>query len=74
MCNPIGQARLLAEARTELNVLMGLCVGHDSLFFRHSEAPVTVLAVKDRVLGHNPLAAVYLADGYYHTRLFPAEQ
>ena len=53
---------------------MGLCVGHDSLFFRHSEAPVTVLAVKDRVLGHNPLAAVYLADGYYHTRLFPGEQ
>jgi hypothetical protein len=30
-----------------------------------------VLAAKDRVLGHNPLAAVYLADGYYHDRLFP---
>ena len=73
MCNPIGQARRLSEAGTELNVLMGLCVGHDSLFFRHSEAPVTVLAVKDRVLGHNPLAAVYLADGYYHDRLFPAK-
>jgi uncharacterized metal-binding protein len=73
MCNPIGQARLLAESGTEFNVLMGLCVGHDSLFFKHSEAPVTVLAVKDRVLGHNPLAAVYLADSYYHDRLFPAE-
>lgn len=71
MCNPIGQARALADAGTQLNVLMGLCVGHDSLFFRHSEAPVTVLAVKDRVLGHNPLAAVYLADSYYHDRLFP---
>jgi uncharacterized metal-binding protein len=73
MCNPIGQARILAQAGTELNVLMGLCVGHDSLFFRHSEAPVTVLAVKDRVLGHNPLAAVYQADGYYRDRLFPAK-
>jgi uncharacterized metal-binding protein len=73
MCNPIGQARHLAETGTELNVLMGLCVGHDSLFFRHSEAPVTVLAVKDRVLGHNPLAAVYQADGYYHDRLFPPD-
>ena len=73
MCNPIGQAQLLASAETELNVLMGLCVGHDSLFFRHSGAPVTVLAVKDRVLGHNPLAAVYQADGYYHDRLFPRE-
>lgn len=72
LCNPIGQARALAEAGTELNVLLGLCVGHDSLFFRHSEAPVTVLAAKDRVLGHNPLAAVYLADGYYHARLFPS--
>lgn len=74
MCNPIGQARILAEAGTQLNVLMGLCVGHDSLFFRHSAAPVTVLAVKDRVLGHNPLAAVYQADGYYHSRLFPGEE
>jgi uncharacterized metal-binding protein len=72
MCNPVGQARFLADAGTQLNVVLGLCVGHDSLFFKHSEAPVTVLAVKDRVLGHNPLAAVYLADGYYHDRLFPA--
>ena len=74
MCNPIGQARLLAEAGTELNVLLGLCVGHDSLFFKHSVAPVTVLAAKDRVLGHNPLAAVYQADGYYHDRLFPGQK
>jgi uncharacterized metal-binding protein len=73
MCNPIGQARLLAEAGTELNVLLGLCVGHDSLFFKHSVAPVTVLAAKDRVLGHNPLAAIYQADGYYHDRLFPGQ-
>lgn len=73
MCNPIGQARALARAGTELNLLLGLCVGHDSLFMKHSEAPVTVLAVKDRVLGHNPLAAIYLADGYYSARLFPNE-
>lgn len=72
MCNPIGQARSLARAGTELNVLLGLCVGHDSLFMKHSVAPVTVLAAKDRVLGHNPLAAIYLAEGYFHDRLFPA--
>lgn len=71
MCNPIGQAQGLARAGTELNVMIGLCVGHDSLFMRHSVAPVTVLAVKDRVLGHNPLAAVYQADSYYHDKLFP---
>jgi len=73
MCNPIGQARRLEKAETQLNVMLGLCVGHDSLFLRHSHAPVTVLAVKDRVLGHNPLAAVYTADGYYDKKLFPTQ-
>ena len=33
MCNPILQARKLNEAGTELNVVVGLCVGHDSLFY-----------------------------------------
>ena len=70
MCNPIGQAKFLSAAKTELNILLGLCVGHDSLFIKHSDAPVTVFAVKDRVLGHNPLAAIYLAEGYYKKKLF----
>ena len=70
MCNPIGQAKFLSTAKTELNILLGLCVGHDSLFIKHSHAPVTVFAVKDRVLGHNPLAAIYLAEGYYKKKLF----
>ena len=65
MCNPIFQAKLLNESETELNILLGLCVGHDALFFKHSAAPTTVLAVKDRVTGHNPLAAIYLSDSYY---------
>jgi uncharacterized metal-binding protein len=65
LCNPVAQARLLAEAGTQLNVLVGLCVGHDSLFFRSSEAPVTVLLAKDRVTGHNPAAALYTSHSYY---------
>ncbi len=65
MCNPIGQAMLMNERETDMNVVLGLCVGHDSLFFKYAEAPSTVLAAKDRVLGHNPLAAVYLAQSYY---------
>ncbi len=65
MCNPILQAMILNREKTDFNVLLGLCVGHDSLFFRYAKAPVTVLAVKDRLLGHNPLAAVYNADSYY---------
>jgi uncharacterized metal-binding protein len=65
LCNPIGQAKLLNDAGTGLNVVVGLCVGHDSLFFRHSEAPVTVLVAKDRVTGHNPVAALYTSHSYY---------
>lgn len=65
MCNPIFQANLLNHEKTDFNILLGLCVGHDSLFFKYSEAPVTVLAVKDRVTGHNPLAAIYLVDSYF---------
>jgi uncharacterized metal-binding protein len=57
-CNPAGQARLLADAGTELNIAMGLCLGHDLLFARHSAVPVTTLVVKDRVHGHNPIAAL----------------
>ena len=70
MCNPIGQAMAMNEAKTELNILLGLCVGHDTLALKYLDAPVTVLAVKDRVTGHNPLAAVYMADGYYRKRFF----
>jgi uncharacterized metal-binding protein len=65
LCNPVAQAALLDRAGTQLNVVVGLCVGHDSLFFMHSKAPTTVLVAKDRVLAHNPVAALYTAGTYY---------
>ena len=65
MCNPIFQADLLNHEKVDFNILMGLCVGHDSLVIKYLDAPVTVLAVKDRLMGHNPLAAVYNMDSYY---------
>ncbi len=65
LCSPVAQARLLNQAQTGLNIVVGLCVGHDSLFFRHSQAPVTVLVAKDRVTGHNPAAALYTSHSYY---------
>jgi uncharacterized metal-binding protein len=65
LCSPVGQAALLAKAGTQLNVVIGLCVGHDSLFFMHSQAPATVLVAKDRVLGHNPVASLYTSHSYY---------
>ena len=64
-CNPILQAELLNEAGTDLNIVMGLCVGHDSLFYKHAKGITTTLVTKDRVTGHNPAAVLYNAESYY---------
>ena len=71
-CNPIGQADALDKKKTDLNVVVGLCLGHDILFTKHSKAPVTTLAVKDRVLAHNPLGAIY--SGFYRKKRFDLKQ
>lgn len=69
MCNPIAQAEIMNAEQVDFAVLLGLCVGHDTLFFRYCRVPCTVLAVKDRLLGHNPLAALYLSKSPYYSRL-----
>jgi len=58
-CNPIAQAEILNNEGTELNFILGLCLGHDILFTQYSKAPVSTLIVKDRVTGHNPAAVLY---------------
>lgn len=67
-CNPKAQAILLNEKQTELNVIVGLCMGHDIIFTQNCDAPVTTLIVKDRVLAHNPAGAIY--SGYYRKKKF----
>jgi uncharacterized metal-binding protein len=67
-CNPVAQAKLLNRAQTDMNVIVGLCVGHDMLFSKYSEAPVTTLVVKDRVTGHNPVSVLY-GQNFYYKRL-----
>lgn len=69
MCNPIAQAMLLNQQHTQFNIALGLCVGHDSMFYKYSDALVTTLIAKDRVLAHNPAAALYCAEGYFKDRL-----
>ncbi|MEG3071922.1 MAG: DUF1847 domain-containing protein [Peptococcaceae bacterium] len=64
-CNPIMQAYILNREKTDLNVAIGLCVGHDAIFTRHSDSLVTTLIAKDRVLAHNPVAALYTSGSYY---------
>jgi uncharacterized metal-binding protein len=65
MCNPIAQAEVLNAEKVDLAVMLGLCLGHDTLFLKYSRVLTTVFAVKDRVTGHNPLAAIYLSSSYY---------
>ena len=58
-CHSIAQAEILNKEKTELNFILGLCMGHDILFSIYSNAPVSTLIVKDRVTGNNPAAALY---------------
>jgi uncharacterized metal-binding protein len=65
MCSPITQAEVINSSNVDLAIMLGLCIGHDTLFIKYCRVPMTVIAVKDRVFGHNPLAALYLSGSYY---------
>ena len=69
MCSPVVQAEILNAEVVDLAIMLGLCIGHDTLFIKYCRVPMTVLAVKDRVTGHNPLAALYLSQSAYYGRL-----
>ena len=72
-CNPAAQAMALEKEGSQLNILLGLCVGHDSIFFATTDVLTTVLATKDRVTGHCPLQPIYLAESYYGRIKSPQE-
>ena len=69
LCNSILQAQILNDKKTELNIVLGFCVGHDSLFYKYSQALCTTLVAKDRSTGHNPVVPIYLTETYFK-RLF----
>ena len=58
-CNPVAQALLLNDCETDLNLIVGLCVGHDITFTQLSKAPVSTLIAKDRSSPHNPALVLY---------------
>lgn len=58
LCNPIYQAQLLNAEHTDLNVVIGLCAGHDALFLKHADAPCTVMVVKDFKYDHSSVRSV----------------
>ncbi len=66
-CNPAAQALLLNKAKTDMNIIVGLCVGHDITFTHLSKAPVTTLIAKDRSSPHNPASVLFT---HYGTEFF----
>ena len=54
-CDPISQAKYLNESNTQLNINVGLCLGHGIIFAKHSHAPVTTFIIKDFASDHNPI-------------------
>lgn len=58
-CNPLGQAAYLAENGSQMNIVLGLCVGHDMLFTMNSGVPTTTLLVKDRAHKHNTMETIH---------------
>jgi uncharacterized metal-binding protein len=69
-CNPVAQALILNKAKTDLNLIVGLCVGHDINFTRLSDAPVTTFIAKDRSSPHNPATDLYT---HYGNTFFSAD-
>jgi uncharacterized metal-binding protein len=67
-CNPISQAEILNKENVQLNIMVGLCVGHDALFIKYAKALVTPLIVKDKVTCHNPIGPL-IAYNYYRYKL-----
>lgn len=67
---PSAQAEFFADKGTQFNVIAGMCVGHDAIFIRASQVPVTSLVVRDRRLRHNPVAALYTSGSYFRSVLY----
>ncbi|MFH1762630.1 MAG: DUF1847 domain-containing protein, partial [Gemmatimonadota bacterium] len=69
-CDPLGQAESFSKHATELNVIAGMCVGHEAMFLQATEAPAVSLIARDMRLRHNPVAALYTSRSYLEKELF----
>ena len=58
-CNPAGQAVVLNSLNTDINIMVGLCMGVDCLFAQTSRATMSTLLVKDKSLVNTPIGAIY---------------
>ena len=58
ICNPIGQAMILNELGCEIEVTLGLCMGHEMIFNKYAEGYVTNLYVKEKISHERPRETV----------------
>jgi len=68
--DPVGQGRFFADEGTDLNVIAGMCVGHEAMFLRATEAPAVSLIARDVRLLHNPVAGLYTSRSYLKPEMF----
>ena len=59
ICNPALQAKILSDLKVDIAFLIGLCMGHDVIFNKHFKGYTSTLIVKDRLLAHSPILAIY---------------
>lgn len=59
MCSGLIMAELLNSEKTDMNILMGLCVGQDTLFFKYAEAFSVPFVIMDRVYGGATMEGIY---------------
>lgn len=59
ICSGLIMAELLNSEKTEMNILMGLCVGQDTLFFKYAEAFSVPFVIMDRVYGGATMEGIY---------------
>lgn len=68
--DPQAQAHYFQAQGTALNVLAGMCVGHEAMFIKASHAPVVSLIARDTRLQHNPVAGIYTSRSYLKAEVF----
>jgi len=59
MCSGLIMAELLNSENTDMNILMGLGVGQDTLFYKYAKAFTVPFVIMDRVYGGATMEGVY---------------
>ena len=73
ICSGLIMAELLNRENTDMNILMGLGVGQDTLFYKYAEAFTVPFVVVDRVYGGATMEGVYQCFNAWGFRNYTSE-